>query len=56
MGAVKWCVACNYLRSGVRENLLEHRTVGTDVFGALYIGAEKIPYRESFAFPTTGIL
>lgn len=38
------------------EDLLEHRTDGTDAFDTLYIGAEKFPYRESFAFPTTGIL
>ena len=35
---------------------LEHRTDGTDAFDTLYIGAEKFPYRESYAFPTTGIL
>ena len=38
------------------EDLLEHRTDGTDAFDTLYIGAEKFPYRESYAFPTTGIL
>ena len=26
------------------------------VVDTLYIGAEKFPYRESYAFPTTGIL
>ena len=35
------------------EDLLEHRT---DAFDTLYIGAEKFPYRGSYAFPTTGIL
>lgn len=38
------------------ENLLEHRTDGTDAFDTLYIGCEKLPYRESIAFPTTGVL
>ena len=38
------------------EDLLEHRTDGTDAFDTLYIGCEKFPYRERFAFPTTGIL
>ena len=38
------------------EDLLEHRTDGTDAFDTLYIGAEKFPYRESFSLPTTGIL
>ena len=38
------------------EDLLQHRTDGTDAFDTLYIGAEKFPYRESYAFPTTGIL
>ena len=38
------------------RTLLEHRTDGTDAFDTLYIGAEKFPYRESYAFPTTGIL
>lgn len=38
------------------EDLLEHRTDGTDAFDTLYIGAEKFPYREAFSLPTTGIL
>ena len=29
------------------KDLLEHRTDGTDAFDTLYIGAEKIPYREA---------
>lgn len=29
------------------EDLLEHRTDGTDAFDTLYIGAEKFPYRDS---------
>lgn len=38
------------------EDSLERRTDGTDAFDTLYIGCEKFPYRERFAFPTTGIL
>ncbi|MGM9801916.1 MAG: hypothetical protein ACI309_06375, partial [Candidatus Limisoma sp.] len=38
------------------EDLLEHRTDGTDAFDTLYRGCEKFPYRESYAFSTTGIL
>ncbi|MDE6716972.1 MAG: hypothetical protein K2J70_02160, partial [Muribaculaceae bacterium] len=38
------------------ENLLEHRTDGTDAFDTLYIGCEKFPYREAFNLPTSGIL
>lgn len=38
------------------EDLLEHRTDGTDAFDTLYIGAEKFPYRETFSLPTSGIL
>ena len=37
-------------------DIMQHRTDGTDAFDTLYIGAEKFPYRESYAFPTTGIL
>lgn len=38
------------------EDLLEHRTDGTDTFDTLYIGCEKFPYRETFPFSTSGIL
>lgn len=38
------------------EDLLEHRTDGTDAFDTLYIGCEKFPYRETFSFSTSGIL
>ena len=38
------------------EDLLEHRTDGSDAFDTLYIGAEKFPYRECFNLPTSGIL
>ena len=38
------------------ENLLEHRTDGTDAFDTLYIGAEKFPYREIFPVSANGVL
>jgi hypothetical protein len=38
------------------EALLEHRTDGTDAFDTLYIGAEKFPYRDAFAFSTSGVV
>ena len=39
-----------------RSDLLEHRPDGTDAFDTLYIGAEKIPYREALSISTSGIL
>lgn len=38
------------------EDLLEHRTDGTDAFDTLYIGAEKFPYRDSFSLLMSGVL
>ena len=38
------------------EDLLEHRTDGTDAFDTLYIGCEKFPYRDSFALSMAGVL
>ena len=38
------------------ENLLEHRTDGTDAFDTLYIGCEKFPYRDTFGFNSSGVL
>ena len=38
------------------ENLLEHRTDGTDAFDTLYIGAEKFPYREIYPVTASGVL
>ena len=38
------------------EDLLEHRTDGTDAFDTLYIGCEKFPYRDTFALPSSGVL
>lgn len=38
------------------ENLLEHRTDGTDAFDTLYIGCEKFPQYESGFVPSSGVL
>ena len=38
------------------ENLLEHRTDGTDAFDTLYIGCEKFPYRDTFSLNSGGVL
>ena len=38
------------------ENLLEHRTDGTDAFDTLFIGCEKFPYREIFPVSASGVL
>ena len=38
------------------ENLLEHRTDGTDAFDILYIGCEKFPYRDTFSLNSGGVL
>ena len=38
------------------ENLLEHRTDGTDAFDTLYIGTEKFPYREMFPVSASGVM
>ena len=37
------------------EDLLEHRTDGTDAFDTLYIGTEKFPYHDSFALSVSGV-
>lgn len=37
------------------EDLLEHRTDGTDAFDTLYIGCEKFPYRDSFTLSVSGV-
>lgn len=39
-----------------RSDLLEHRPDGADAFDTLYIGAEKIPYREVLSISTSGIV
>ena len=38
------------------ENLLEHRTDGTDAFDTLYIGAEKFPYKEIYPVSASGVM
>ena len=38
------------------EDLLEHRTDGTDAFDTLYIGCEKFPYRDTFSINISGVL
>ena len=38
------------------ENLLEHRTDGTDAFDTLYIGVEKFPYKEIYPVSASGVL
>ena len=38
------------------EDLLEHRTDGTDAFDTLYIGCEKFPYHDSFSLSASGVL
>ena len=37
------------------EDLLEHRTDGTDAFDTLYIGAEKFPFHDSFSLSVSGV-
>lgn len=36
------------------ENLLEHRTDGTDAFDTLYIGCEKFPQHDFFGYLARG--
>ena len=38
------------------EDLLQHRTDGTDAFDTLYIGCEKFPYKEAFHLSSGGVL
>ncbi len=38
------------------EDLLEHRTDGTDAFDTLYIGAEKFPNHDSFSLSMSGVI
>ena len=38
------------------EDLLQHRTDGTDAFDTLYIGCEKFPYREIMPYSSSGVL
>lgn len=38
------------------EDLLEHRTDGTDAFDTLYIGCEKFPFRDTFSLSVGGVI
>ena len=38
------------------EDLLQHRTDGTDAFDTLYIGCEKFPFREIMPYTSSGVL
>ena len=38
------------------ENLLEHRTDGTDAFDTLFIGCEKFPQRNFYPISINGVL
>ena len=38
------------------EDLLQHRTDGTDAFDTLYIGTEKFPFHDTFSIPTSGVM
>ena len=38
------------------EDLLEHRTDGSEAFDTLYIGCEKFPYHDSFSLSMSGVL
>lgn len=38
------------------EDVLEHRTDGTDAFDTLYIGCEKFPYHDTFSLSMSGVL
>ena len=37
------------------EDLLQHRTDGTDAFDTLYIGCEKFPYHDVHGINLSGI-
>ncbi len=37
------------------EDLLEHRTAGSDTFDTLYVGCEKFPVRDIMRVPVRGI-
>ncbi len=50
------CIDNLQLLGETEENLLEHRTDGTDAFDTLYIGAEKFPYREIFPITASEVL
>lgn len=37
------------------EDLLEHRTDGTDAFDTLYIGCEKFPQHDFYGYSVGGV-
>jgi hypothetical protein len=53
-----WVVCHEFEKRGwqVEENLLEHRTDGTDAFDTLFIGCEKFPQRNFYPISTNGVL
>ena len=38
------------------EDMLEHRTDGSDASDTQYICCEKFPFRDSFSLPMSGVL
>ena len=38
------------------EDLLEHRTDGTDAFDTLHIGCKKFPFKELMPYTASGVL
>ena len=38
------------------EDLLQHRTDGTDAFDTLFIGTEKFPFHDTFSIPMSGVM
>ena len=38
------------------EDLLQHRTDGTDAFDTLYIGCEKFPFHDHLSLSMGGVL
>ena len=38
------------------EDLLEHRTDGSDAFDTLYIGCEKFPVHDIVSVPVSGVM
>ena len=38
------------------EDLLEHRTDGTDAFDTLYIGAERFPQHDTYPLTLGGVM
>ena len=54
---------CNGFRKNIsieknpdsEEDLLEHRTDGTDVFDTLYIGCEEFPQHDFYGYSVGGV-